>query len=191
MPDLTCLQQQLRVPHRRQMKSVVIHSDGACEGNPGPGGWACTLVYLHHTKEISGGEAATTNNRMELKAAIEGLRVLKEPCSVEFFTDSEYLRNGITEWVKDWKVRGWRTKEKKPVKNDDLWKELDVLASSHQISWQWLKGHAGHDHNERCDFLARQEIGNIRKKFSTEQLLKLMEEFKLRNGATTEAQTLI
>jgi ribonuclease HI len=173
------------------MKSIVIHSDGACEGNPGPGGWACTLVYLNHTKEISGGESATTNNRMELKAAIEALRALKEPCSVEFFTDSEYLRNGITEWIMDWKMRGWRTREKKPVKNDDLWKELDALAAGHQISWQWLKGHAGHNQNERCDFLARQEIGNIRKKFSADQLLKHMEEFKSRNGATSEAQTLI
>jgi ribonuclease HI len=165
------------------MKIVEIHSDGACEGNPGPGGWASTLSYLNYTKETSGGEPATTNNRMELKAAIEALRLLKEPCDVKFFADSKYLRNGITEWLKNWKKRGWRTLDKKPVKNEDLWKELDALAAGHKITWEWLKGHAGHDKNERCDFLARQEVVKIRKKFSAEQLSKFMEEFKSRNDA--------
>jgi ribonuclease HI len=170
------------------VKIVEIHSDGACEGNPGPGGWASTLSYLDHTKETSGGEAATTNNRMELKAAIEALRLLKEPCEVKFFTDSKYLRNGITEWLKNWKRRGWRTLDKKPVKNEDLWKELDALAAGHKITWEWLKGHAGHDKNERCDFLARQEVVKIRKIFSAEQLSKFMEEFKSRNDAPETPQ---
>jgi ribonuclease HI len=162
------------------MKSVIIHSDGACEGNPGPGGWATSLSYQHHIKEISGGEAATTNNRMELKAAIEGLRALKQPCMVEFYTDSEYLRNGITEWLKDWKTRDWRTRDRKPVKNDDLWRELDALASQHQIKWYWLKGHAGHDKNERCDLLARQEVAKLRQKYTSDQLRKFMEQFRSR-----------
>jgi len=167
------------------VKNVTIHSDGACEGNPGPGGWASILEYGPHFKEISGGEPATTNNRMELKAAIEGLRALKEPCSVEFFTDSEYVRNGITEWLKDWKARNWKTADKKRVKNDDLWKELDTVASTHQVAWHWLKGHAGHETNERCDLLARKEVAKLRQKFTAEQLATFLEELR---SKSSEAQ---
>jgi ribonuclease HI len=164
------------------VKNVTIHSDGACEGNPGPGGWASILAYGSHFKEISGSEPATTNNRMELKAAIESLRALKEPCSVEFFTDSEYLRKGVTEWLKDWKARNWKTADKKRVKNEDLWRELDTVAITHRVVWHWLKGHAGHEKNERCDLLARQEIAKLRQKFTPEQLVAFMEEFRSNSG---------
>jgi ribonuclease HI len=160
------------------MKNVVLYSDGACEGNPGPGGWAAILTYGPHQKEIAGGVPATTNNRMELTAAVEGLKALKEPCEVEFFTDSQYVQNGISEWLKDWKIRGWKTKDKKAVKNEDLWRELDAESVKHKITWRWLKGHAGHEMNERCDLLARNEILKIRQKFSPEQLKALLEEFK-------------
>src|SRR6266581_3443715 len=140
------------------MKKVIIHSDGACDGNPGPGGWAAVLEYGARKKELSGAAMATTCNRMEIQAAIEALRALKEPCDVEFYTDSEYLRNGISSWIASWKVKGWKTKDRKPVKNIDLWKELDGLASGHKIAWHWLKGHAGHALNERCDQLAVEQI---------------------------------
>jgi ribonuclease HI len=160
------------------MKKVVVYSDGACEGNPGPGGWAAILTYGQHTREISGGLPATTNNRMELKAAVEALRALKEPCEIEFFTDSQYVQNGISEWLKDWKGRGWKTKEKKAVKNEELWKELDAEAAKHEVSWKWLKGHAGHEMNERCDLLARTEILKIKHKFNPDQLKTFLEEFK-------------
>jgi ribonuclease HI len=160
------------------VKTVVIHSDGACEGNPGPGGWAGALSYLGKVKEVSGGELATTNNRIELKAAIEALRLLREPCEIKFFTDSQYLRKGITESIKGWRARGWITREKKPVKNSDLWRELDTLSAPHQVSWQWLKGHAGHAQNERCDLLARQEIDKIRKSHSSQLLAIALKEFK-------------
>jgi len=159
------------------MKHVVIHSDGACEGNPGPGGWAAVLQHGSHRREISGGVPATTNNRMELQAAIEALRALKESCEIEFFTDSEYLRDGMTSWIYAWKLNRWRTAERKPVKNADLWQQLDEQASRHRVHWNWLKGHAGHMENERCDFLANQEIAGLRKRFTSDQLGAALAEF--------------
>lgn len=144
-------------------KKVVIHTDGACDGNPGPGGWAAILQYGQHVREVAGGVVHTTNNRMELQAAIEALRALKEPCDIEFFTDSQYLRQGITEWVGGWKRNGWRTMDRKPVRNAEQWRELDALAARHEISWHWLRGHAGHKLNERCDKLAKNEIGKVRR----------------------------
>jgi ribonuclease HI len=138
------------------MKQVQLITDGACIGNPGPGGWACILRYNKHKKELFGSAPHTTNNRMELKAAIEGLRAIKEPCEVEVITDSEYLKNGITQWIHGWKRNGWRTKSKKPVINQDLWSELDDLTSKHQTRWTWTRGHADHDDNNRCDELATQ-----------------------------------
>ncbi|HYT58543.1 MAG TPA: ribonuclease HI [Haliangiales bacterium] len=161
------------------MKSVTIHTDGGCEGNPGPGGWAAILRHGTHVKELTGGEPATTNNRMELTAAIAALRALKGPCAAEIFTDSEYLRDGITAWVAAWKTRGWRTVDRKPVKNDDLWRQLDELCSKHKIRWHWLKGHAGHRDNERCDRLARAEIAKLRKQYTAEQLASLLKEFEI------------
>lgn len=160
------------------MKSVTLYSDGACEGNPGPGGWGAILTYQGYVKEISGGSPATTNNRMELQGAVEALRALKEPCEVEFFTDSKYVQSGISEWLKDWKARGWRTKDKKAVKNEELWRELEIESAKHNISWKWVKGHAGHPMNERCDLLARTEILKIRQQFKPEQLKSMLEEFK-------------
>lgn len=137
------------------MKEVIIHTDGGCEGNPGPGGWAAILHYGGRTREISGGEPATTNNRMELRAAIAALQTLQEPCAVQLFTDSEYLRDGITSWIAGWKARGWRTADRKPVKNVDLWQRLEAAAERHEVDWHWVKGHSGHDMNERADELAR------------------------------------
>lgn len=160
------------------LKEIVIHTDGGCEGNPGPGGWAAVLRYGEHCREVSGAEIATTNNRMELRAAIEALRALKEPCAVTLFTDSEYLRNGITAWIHGWRRNGWRTKEKKPVKNSDLWQELDQLVRQHSLKWEWLKGHAGHKDNERCDVLAKQQINELRKKHSKAELRGALEAFK-------------
>jgi ribonuclease HI len=136
------------------VKKVLIFTDGACHGNPGPGGWAAVLRYQGREKEIYGCAPETTNNRMELSAAIEGLRLLKEPCEVELTTDSEYLKNGITSWIKSWKRNGWRTSAKKPVLNQDLWEALDELTAQHTIRWLWTKGHAGHTENDRCDELA-------------------------------------
>ena len=138
------------------MKRVHLITDGACIGNPGPGGWACILRYGGHKKEMSGSAPETTNNRMELTAAIEGLRALKQPCEVEVITDSEYVKNGITNWIHGWKRNGWRTSSKKPVVNQDLWRELDTLAAKHSTKWTWTKGHADHDDNNRCDELATQ-----------------------------------
>ena len=136
------------------MKSVRIITDGACIGNPGPGGWACLLRDRNRKKELYGSEPQTTNNRMELTAAVEGLRALKEPCKVEVTTDSQYLKNGITEWIRKWKQNGWRTVRKEPVVNQDLWQQLDEMAGRHQTTWKWTKGHAGHRDNNRCDELA-------------------------------------
>ena len=167
------------------MKKVTIHSDGGCEGNPGPGGWAVVLRHGPHVKELSGGAPATTNNRMELQAAIEGLRALKEPCEVEFFTDSEYVRRGISEWLAGWKAKGWRTAGKKPVKNDDLWRALDDAARPHLITWKWLKGHAGHSDNEQCDQLAAEVISKIRKQFTPDQLAAALAEFAERDTKDT------
>lgn len=173
------------------MKAVTIHTDGGCEGNPGPGGWAAILRHGKFVRELSGGEPATTNNRMELRAAIEGLQALKEPCRVHLFTDSEYLRNGITQWIKGWKARGWITKEKKPVKNADLWRALDAASAPHQVTWGWLKGHAGHADNERCDVLAGEAIGKIRQQHSAADLQAALAEFRakaeLDNASRPEA----
>ena len=137
------------------MKTVTIYTDGACSGNPGPGGWGAILMYGSFKKELSGGEAHTTNNRMELMAAIVALEALKEHCEVILSTDSQYVRQGITQWIHNWKKRGWKTADKKPVKNVDLWQRLDAALGQHQIKWEWVKGHAGHPENERCDELAR------------------------------------
>jgi ribonuclease HI len=169
------------------MKEVVIHTDGGCEGNPGPGGWAAVLRHGRNVREISGGEPATTNNRMELRAAIESLRILNQPCAVRLFTDSEYLRNGITTWIRGWKARGWITKEKKPVKNADLWRDLDAACARHQVKWEWLKGHAGHADNERCDVLAAAAIQALRGKHSAAELRAALTEFKHTNGANSGA----
>jgi ribonuclease HI len=133
---------------------VVIYTDGACKGNPGPGGWGAWLRSGAHEREMFGGEAVTTNNRMELTAVIEALTALKKPCTVELFTDSQYVRQGITEWIHNWKRRGWQTSDKKPVKNADLWQQLDAIAGKHDIEWRWVKGHAGDPGNEKADALA-------------------------------------
>jgi ribonuclease HI len=136
------------------VKKVQVITDGACLGNPGPGGWAAILRYNHHKKEMWGCERQTTNNRMELTAAIEGLRALREGCEVEVVTDSEYLKKGITEWIHGWKRKGWKTAAKKPVINQDLWKALDEEVSLHKTTWTWTRGHADHADNNRCDELA-------------------------------------
>jgi ribonuclease HI len=143
---------------------VVIHTDGACSGNPGPGGWGAILEFDGVEKEISGGAPDTTNNRMELTAAIEALSALKRPCAVELHTDSEYLRNGITQWINGWKRNGWKTRERKPVKNADLWQALDALVQTHKVEWHWVRGHAGHDINERADELARKGMAPFLKR---------------------------
>ena len=137
------------------MKSVEIFTDGACSGNPGPGGWGALLRYNGTEKELCGGEAETTNNRMELTAAIEALSALKRPCTVHVHTDSQYVKGGVTGWIENWKRNGWKTAAKKPVKNEDLWRALDEASKRHDIRWHWVKGHAGHDENEKADELAR------------------------------------
>lgn len=165
------------------MKQITIHTDGGCHGNPGPGAWAAVLTYGSHHRELSGGVPATTNNRMELQAAIEALNALKEACEVEVHTDSEYVKNGVTKWVVNWKKNGWRTKEKKPVKNEDLWKALDAATSRHRVTWKWVKGHAGHEGNERCDSLAQLAIAKLKKSFSAQQLKTALAEFAAGNEA--------
>ena len=137
------------------MKNVQIFTDGSCLGNPGPGGYGAVLMFNQHRKEISQGYKNTTNNRMELLAAIEGLALLTEPCKVDLTTDSQYVKNGINQWIHNWRKNGWRTADKKPVKNADLWKRLDEEVKRHQVDWHWVKGHSGHPENERCDELAR------------------------------------
>jgi ribonuclease HI len=137
---------------------VVIYTDGACSGNPGPGGWAAILSDGEHEKELKGGEPVTTNNRMELMAAISALEALKRPCIVDIHTDSQYLRNGIMSWINQWKRNGWRTAEKQPVKNADLWRRLDAALGQHRVRWHWVRGHAGHELNERADRLAREGL---------------------------------
>jgi len=137
-------------------RKVVIHTDGACSGNPGPGGWGAILDSGSKRAELKGGEALTTNNRMELTAAIEALEALKSPSDVDLYTDSNYLRGGITQWIGSWKKNGWRTADRKPVKNMELWKRLEQASSRHTVRWHWVKGHVGHDDNERADELARQ-----------------------------------
>lgn len=141
-----------------EMKKIALFVDGACRGNPGPGGWGVLMRYGDHEKELCGGEQHTTNNRMELMAAIQGLRALKMSCTVDITTDSQYVRNGITEWLANWKKRGWKTADKKPVKNQDLWEQLDSEVARHQVTWHWVKGHAGHAENERADVLANRGI---------------------------------
>jgi len=139
-------------------RSVVIYADGACKGNPGPGGWGVLLRTGGREKELCGGEAQTTNNRMELTAVIEGLRSLKKRSSVRVYTDSQYVQKGISEWIHRWKRRGWLTADRKPVKNADLWRRLDEVARGHEVEWHWVKGHAGHPENERADELANRGI---------------------------------
>jgi ribonuclease HI len=136
------------------VKKVQLITDGACLGNPGPGGWAAILRYGEHSKEIYGSEPQTTNNRMELQAAVSGLRALRTACEVEVVTDSQYVKNGITEWIHGWKRNGWRNAKKEPVKNQDLWQELDAASSQHSLTWTWTKGHADHADNNRADELA-------------------------------------
>lgn len=145
----------------KQLELVVIYADGACKGNPGPGGWGAWISMGGHSKELCGGEPVTTNNRMELMAVIRALQALKRACNVKVYTDSVYVQKGMTEWIESWKKRGWRTADKKPVKNDDLWQELDAIAQQHQIEWLWVKGHAGDAGNERADALANQGVAQV------------------------------
>lgn len=144
------------------MKQVQIYTDGACRGNPGPGGWGVLLRFGDLEKSLYGGESLTTNNRMELLAAIRGLEALKEPCSVVLTTDSQYVRKGITEWLTGWKRNGWRTASKAPVKNADLWQALDQLNQRHQVDWRWIKGHSGHRENDLADQLANRGIDELK-----------------------------
>lgn len=139
-------------------KAVLVFADGACKGNPGPGGWGAILRLDANEKEIFGGEALTTNNRMELTAVIRALEMLKRRCDVKVYTDSQYVQKGVSEWLAQWKRRGWRTADKKPVKNEDLWRELDALSRQHAIEWHWVRGHAGHADNERADALANRGV---------------------------------
>lgn len=140
---------------------IEIFTDGACSGNPGPGGWGVLMRWRGHEKELSGGEAQTTNNRMELMAAIQGLEAVKRAARVRLVTDSTYVKDGITKWIHGWKRNGWKTAAKKPVKNEDLWRRLDAALADHEIEWQWVKGHAGHAENERADELARRGIETV------------------------------
>lgn len=143
--------------------SVIIHTDGGCSGNPGPGGWGAVLQYNGTIKDLSGGEAETTNNRMELTAAIEALNALKRPCVIELHTDSKYVKDGLTKWIHGWKKNGWKTAAKKPVKNVELWQALDEAVQRHQINWHWVKGHAGDEMNERADQLATEGMQPFKK----------------------------
>lgn len=144
-----------------QSELVIIYADGACKGNPGLGGWGAWISMGGHSKELCGGEPVTTNNRMELTAVIRALQALKHACNVKVYTDSVYVQKGMTEWIDAWKKRGWRTSDKKPVKNDDLWQELDAIAQQHTIEWLWVKGHAGDAGNERADALANQGVAQV------------------------------
>lgn len=143
------------------MKDVIIYTDGACRGNPGTGGWGVLMSYQEEVKELYGGEVDTTNNKMELRAVIEGLNTLKEPCSVKVFTDSKYVMDGINLWIHNWKKNNWKTANKKDVKNKDLWIQLDNLVSKHKIAWEWVKGHSGNPGNEKADELANRGIENL------------------------------
>lgn len=146
------------------MKTITIYTDGACSGNPGPGGWGAILKYNDIQKELNGGAADTTNNRMELMAAISALQSLKEPCQVDLYTDSVYVRDGISKWIEGWKRNGWRTAAKAPVKNAELWQELDAARKNHKVTWHWVKGHAGHPENERADELAREGMAPFKRR---------------------------
>ncbi len=146
----------------KALLEVEIYTDGACSGNPGPGGWGAILIYGKHRKEIFGGSPQATNNQMELTAAIMGLEALKFKCHVSLYTDSKYVKDGISEWIKGWKVKGWRTSDGKDVKNKELWQKLDELQKQHVVHWHWIKGHAGHKENERADVLAREGIAQIK-----------------------------
>jgi ribonuclease HI len=146
----------------RDVNIARVYTDGACSGNPGPGGWGAVLDWNGHRKEIHGGEASTTNNRMELTAAIKALEAFRRKVAIEVHTDSRYLKDGVTLWLPNWKRRGWKTAGKKPVKNLDLWQRLDALTEEHHVSWHWVKAHAGHEQNERADALARQGIAEVR-----------------------------
>ena len=156
------------------MTDVDLYTDGACRGNPGPGGWGVLLRAKGRERELFGGELSTTNNRMELTAAIEGLQALSRPCAVAVYTDSEYVRRGISEWLPRWKARGWRTAARKPVKNEDLWRRLEEAADRHRVEWHWVKGHAGHLDNERADALANCGLDELLAagKPSTERVLR-------------------
>lgn len=143
------------------MNRVIIYTDGSCRGNPGPGGWAAILTYGQQEKEIFGAEKMTTNNRMELQAAVEALKSLTRRCEVDLFTDSQYLKQGMTAWIHNWRRNGWLSSDKKPIKNQDLWIQLDECASNHHVHWHWVKAHNGHEFNERVDMLAKQAIGDI------------------------------
>jgi ribonuclease HI len=143
------------------LKRIEAYTDGACRGNPGPGGWGAILRYGDREKELKGAEADTTNNRMELTAAIRALEALRQPCEVDLYTDSQYLRLGISQWMHGWKKNGWKTSGRKPVKNQDLWQELDGAAARHEVRWHWVKGHSGHPENERADALANEAIDEL------------------------------
>jgi len=145
-----------------EAKKIEIYTDGACSGNPGPGGWGAILIWNGHRKELKGGEALTTNNRMELMAAISALEALKTGVTVDLYTDSEYVRNGISSWIHSWKRNGWRTAAKKPVKNVELWQRLEQALAEHKVTWHWVKGHAGHPENERADELAREGMAEFK-----------------------------
>lgn len=143
------------------MSQVELYTDGACRGNPGPGGWGALLRANGRERELCGGDPVTTNNRMELMAAIEGLKALRRPCVVDIYTDSEYLRRGVTEWLAKWKATGWRTAARKPVKNEDLWRQLEAATAGHELHWHWVKGHSGHADNERADALANRGLDSM------------------------------
>jgi ribonuclease HI len=145
-----------------EQKTIEIYTDGACSGNPGPGGWGAILIWGDHRKELMGGEALTTNNRMELMGAISALEALKTGVKADLYTDSAYVRNGITSWIHGWKRNGWRTADKKPVKNVELWQRLELALARHKVTWHWIKGHAGHPENERADELARQGMAEFK-----------------------------
>lgn len=143
------------------MKHIKIYTDGACRGNPGPGGWGALLIYGEHEKTLSGAEALTTNNRMELMAAIQGLATVPDACVIDLYTDSQYVQKGISLWIEGWKRRGWRKADKSPVKNEDLWKQLDAQSARHEVKWHWVKGHSGHPENDRVDQIANDAIDEM------------------------------